>query len=86
MTNGAEKLKLIFIFDIEPYAQILTLAACAEFKFILKSIYTNGPGAGNYPCAPSTPGFGGLTVLKRLLPGCIAQGLPLSSCSMAGPD
>lgn len=78
--TGAKELKLIFIFGIEPYAQILTLAVCAESKFIFKSICTDSPGAGNYPCAPSTPGFGSLIVLKRLLPGCIDQGLPLSSC------
>lgn len=74
MTNRAEKLKLIFIFGIEPYAQILTLAVCTASRFIFKSPYTDGPGAGNYPCALGTPGFGDRTALKRLLAGCLVQG------------
>lgn len=74
MSNGAEKLKLIFISGIERYAQILTLAACVASRFVFKSVYTNGPGTGNYPCALGTPGFGGLTALKRVLTGCLARG------------
>lgn len=29
VTKGTEKLKLIFMFGIEPYAQIVTLAGCS---------------------------------------------------------
>lgn len=38
VTKGAEKLKLIFIFGIEPYTQIVTLAGCSVpvyFEIIL---------------------------------------------------
>lgn len=38
VTKGAEELKLIFIFGIEPYAQIVTLAGCSVpvyFKILL---------------------------------------------------
>lgn len=43
----------MFIFGIEPYAQILTLAVRVAAWFIFKSIYSDGPGAGNYPCTLS---------------------------------
>lgn len=79
MTKGAEELKLIFIFGIEPYAQILTLAAYVASQFVFQFIYTDGLGTGNYLCALGMPGFRGLTELKRLLTGCLAWCVPLST-------
>lgn len=81
----------IFIFGIEPYAQILTLAAYVASQFVFQFIYTDGLGTGNYLCALGMPGFRGLTVLKRLLTGCLAWHFkclwaPLGSRSVEGTE
>lgn len=73
VTKGAEKLKLIFIFGIEPYAQIVIFGWVQHLHLFSNPFYTDGPGAGNYPFALGTLGSEGLTVLKKLLTGCLSR-------------